>query len=48
MIKISIIVPVYNAQIHLEKCITSLLAQTIDEVEFIFINDGSTDDSQKK
>lgn len=47
MIKISIIVPVYNAQIHLEKCITSLLAQTIDEVEFIFINDGSTDDSQK-
>lgn len=46
MIDVSIIVPVYNAQMHLKKCIESLLSQTLLSCEFIFINDGSSDESQ--
>lgn len=45
MDKVSIIVPVYNAQAYLEDCITSLLNQTYKNIEIILINDGSTDDS---
>lgn len=45
MKKISIIVPVYNVDKYLDKCIDSLINQTIEEIELIFINDGSTDDS---
>jgi glycosyltransferase involved in cell wall biosynthesis len=40
---ISIIVPIYNAEKYLKKCIDSLLKQTKKELEFILINDGSTD-----
>ncbi|MFC0333358.1 glycosyltransferase [Paenibacillus sepulcri] len=43
--KVSVIIPVYNAQRHLPACIDSLLGQTLRECEFIFVNDGSTDDS---
>lgn len=43
--KISIIVPVYNVQAYLEKCLSSLLAQTFEDIEIICVNDGSTDDS---
>ena len=43
--KISIIVPVYNVQGYLGKCLKSLLAQTLKDIEIICINDGSTDDS---
>lgn len=43
--KVSIIVPVYNTGILLEKCIKSLLNQTLKEIEVIIINDGSTDNS---
>lgn len=46
MILISVIIPVYNAAIHLEDCIKSLLAQTLQSCEFIFVNDGSKDESQ--
>lgn len=42
---ISIIVPVYNARRHIKKCISSILAQTMNDFELIIINDGSTDDS---
>ncbi|MGM9987217.1 MAG: glycosyltransferase family 2 protein, partial [Bacillaceae bacterium] len=45
MIKVSVIIPVYNAEVYLEECIQSLLKQTINECEFIFVNDGSTDNS---
>ena len=45
MKKVSIIVPVYNAQNFLEKCIESLTQQTLEEIELIFVNDGSTDQS---
>ncbi len=40
---ISIIVPIYNAEKYLNKCIDTLLCQTKNELEFILINDGSTD-----
>ncbi len=43
---ISIIVPVYNNEQHLKDCITSLKAQSYDNIELIFVNDGSTDDSE--
>lgn len=43
MTDISIIVPIYNAEKYLNKCIDSLLNQTKKELEFILINDGSTD-----
>jgi len=45
MPKISIIVPVYNVECYLRKCIDSILAQTLDDFECILINDGSTDNS---
>lgn len=46
MVKVSIIVPVYNVSAYLEKCLTSLINQTLEDIEIIIINDGSTDDSQ--
>lgn len=46
MMLVSVIIPVYNAEKHLKKCIESLLIQTLQSCEFIFINDGSTDKSQ--
>ena len=46
MIEISIIVPVYNAEKYIKRCVESLLAQTFRSFEIIFVNDGSTDDSQ--
>lgn len=42
---ISIIVPIYNAEKYLSRCIDSLLSQTKKELELILINDGSTDNS---
>ncbi len=44
-IKLSIIVPVYNAEIYLDKCIASLLSQTVENFEILLVNDGSTDSS---
>lgn len=45
--KISVIVPVYNVENYLEKCLNSLVNQTLEEIEILVINDGSTDYSQK-
>lgn len=45
--KISVIVPVYNVENYLEKCLNSLVNQTLEEIEILVINDGSTDNSQK-
>ena len=39
--KVSVIVPVYNTRQYLDKCLTSLVNQTLDEIEIIVINDGS-------
>ena len=46
MIKISIIVPVYNVEEYLDKCLSSLVNQTIDDYEVIVVNDGTKDNSQ--
>lgn len=43
----SIIVPVYNAEQHLQQCLNSIAAQTHTDFEVIIINDGSTDNSEK-
>lgn len=45
--KLSIIIPVYNAQDYLNNCLDSILKQTISDYEIILVNDGSTDFSQK-
>lgn len=43
--KISVIVPVYNAEKYLHRCIESILNQTFEDFEVLLINDGSTDQS---
>lgn len=47
MAKVSLIVPIYNSQNYLEKCIKSLISQTLEDIQIILINDGSTDNSEK-
>lgn len=42
---VSIIVPIYNSAQYLDRCIDSLINQTIKEIEIILVNDGSTDNS---
>lgn len=46
-IKVSLIVPVYNVEKYIEKCLMSLVNQSYKNCEFIFINDGTKDDSYK-
>lgn len=46
MCKVSIIVPIYNTEKYLKKCLDSLVNQTLKDIEIILINDGSTDNSQ--
>ena len=43
--KISVIVPVYNVEDYLDRCITSLTGQTLNEIEIILVDDGSEDKS---
>jgi len=45
MCKVSVIIPVYNAEMYLRDCLDSLIIQTLKEIEIICINDGSTDSS---
>jgi len=45
--KVSVIVPVYNSEKFLAKCIESILNQTYSDIEIICVNDGSTDKSQE-
>ena len=45
MPKVSVIVPIYNVEKYLEKCINSLLEQTLEEIQIILVNDGSKDSS---
>lgn len=47
MVAISIIIPVYNVEKYLKKCIESLVNQTFKDFEIICVNDGSTDKSQE-
>lgn len=41
--RVSVLVPIYNVERYLPKCLDSLEAQTLKDIEFICINDGSTD-----
>lgn len=43
--KVSILVPVYNVEKYLEECLSSLVGQTLKDIEIICVNDGSTDNS---
>ena len=45
-IDVSIIVPVYNVEKYLDKCLSSLVNQTLDNYEIIVVNDGTKDNSQ--
>lgn len=45
MIKVSVIIPVYNAEDFLRPCLDSILGQTLQEIEVICVDDGSTDSS---
>ena len=45
MAKVSVIVPIYNVEKYLPKCLDSLINQTLDDIEIILVNDGSTDNS---
>ena len=47
MCKISVIVPVYNVEKYIDKCLESIIKQTFQDFEVILVNDGSTDSSQK-
>ena len=42
---VSVIVPVYNVEKYLDQCMTSLLKQTLTNIEIILVDDGSTDSS---
>ena len=42
---VSVVIPVYNSEKYVEKCIQSVMAQTLPDLEIIIINDGSTDES---
>jgi len=46
MKKVSIIVPVYNVEKYIDKCLDSLVNQTLEDIEIIVVNDGTKDKSQ--
>lgn len=48
ILKISVIVPVYNVEKYIEECIESILNQTLKDIEIIIVNDGTKDNSMKK
>lgn len=45
MAKVSVVVPVYNVEKYLEQCLDSIVNQTLEDIEIICVNDGSTDSS---
>jgi glycosyltransferase involved in cell wall biosynthesis len=47
MVKVSVILPIYNVAPYLEEALDSILNQTLREIEVIAVNDGSTDDSEE-
>ena len=47
MSKVSVVIPVYNVEDYLEKCLDSLIHQTLEEIEILCVDDGSTDHSNE-
>ena len=47
MVKVSVVIPFYNVEDYFEECISSIVNQTLDDMEIICINDGSADNSLK-
>ena len=47
MIKVSVILPIYNVAPYLDDAFQSLINQSLKEIEIIAVNDGSTDDSEE-
>lgn len=47
MPKVSILIPIYNTEEYLEQCVRSAIGQTLDDIEIVCLNDGSTDGSGK-
>ena len=47
MPKVSVIVPVYNVEAYLDKCLDSLVNQTLEDIEIIIVNDSTPDNSQQ-
>ena len=45
MVKVSVVIPIYNVEDYLEECLDSIVNQTLEDMEIICINDGSTDNS---
>ena len=45
-VKVSVIVPVYNVEEYLERCLDSLVHQTLQELQIIVVNDGTPDHAQ--
>ena len=45
--KLSVIVPVYNGESTIEKCLSSIIGQDYPDIEIVVVNDGSTDDTKK-
>ena len=45
MLKVSILVPVYGVEQYIEKCARSLFEQTYSDIEYVFVNDCTKDDS---
>ena len=43
--KVSIIIPMYNVSRYIEKCVRTLFEQTFDDIEYLFVNDATPDDS---
>ena len=48
MPKVSLIIPVYNVENYIEKCLDSVINQTLKDIEIIIVNDGSKDTSKEK
>lgn len=45
---LSVIIPIYNVEKHIKKCAISLFEQTLENIEFVFVNDGTPDKSMSK
>ena len=43
--KLSIVIPVYNVEAHIDECLNSILNQTLGDIEIICVDDGSFDNS---